>query len=193
MKKIRPYLIAAVVVIFVPVVYLMFQGIRGDTPTPKAPFKKTDAYQEIIGLTFTDFVAGKKRIQIKTERFTIKPKRVGFFKTPLVKEAHLVKPELSFFTDGIPTSRINANAGRMNMGTKALMLNGDVTLVTADGARLSSKELAVDPKKGLVSVQGRFTLEKNGRRTVGRKLQSDIALKDYTIGKKKEGTETISR
>jgi LPS export ABC transporter protein LptC len=187
MKKLRSYLIIAVVVIFVPLAYLMFQGTRNPAPGPETA-TTPDADQEIIGLTFTDFVAGKKRIQIKTERFTIKPKRIGFFRTPLVKEAHLVKPEISFFTDGIPSSRINARTGRMNMGTKALLLHGDVTLVTADGDQLSSEELAVDPKKGLVSVQGTFALEKNGQRTVGRKLESDIALKNYAIGRKKEVT-----
>lgn len=183
MKKTRLYWIIALPFLFLLVVYILFQGIkRAEKPDlEKAAISKSDAYMTITGFTFTEYISGMKKMEVKTEKTSIRPKKIGFFKTPLIKEAHMVKPEVFFFADGKETSHIMADSGKMNMANKKMLLKGNVILITSDGKRLSTRNMAVDPKKGLLSIKGRFTLKRNGDIIKGKGLRSDIELKKPAI------------
>lgn len=163
--------------------YLLFQRLRGsEGVTIEAPHPVvSDAYQEMTGVTFTEYVSGNKKMVVKAASVSIRPGKIGFFKTPLIKEAHMGKPELIFFAGGKEDSHITADSGKMNMGNKRVVLRGNVTLVTANGKRLFTEEMAVDPKHGLLSVNGKFTLDEGGDITKGKGLKSDIGLEKTVI------------
>ena len=176
------------ILLFLFIGYRIFYEKRGIGETKEPSYQARDAYQEIIGFTFTDYSSGKKRMEVKAERASIRPKTVGFFKTPLLKETYMMKPEILFFADGKKSSHITADSARMDINKKRIALRGNVLLITADGKRLSSDEMAVDPKLGLLSIRGKFTLGKNGNIIKGKGLKSDIKLERFVI-RRKEGAE----
>ena len=150
-------------------------------PSEELILSKTGTYQEITGFSLTEYISGQKKVAIKAEEASIRPKIIGFFKTPLIKETHMVRPEIFFFTEAKLVSHIMADSGKMNMGNKKIILKEGVFLVTPDGKRLSAKQMSVDPKSGLLSVKGIFTLKKGGEIIKGKGLKSDIELKDFKI------------
>jgi LPS export ABC transporter protein LptC len=131
---------------------------------------------EITGFTLSEYFAGAKRMEIKTEKAQIRPKIVGFFKTPLMKEAHMVKPQIIFFSNDKEISRIDASCGKMNMSNKRIFLKGDVKLKAADGRSLLTESLAIEPKNGFIATNGKFQIKRNGEIIKGRRLRTDIGL-----------------
>ena len=139
------------------------------------------ASQEMTGVTFTEYLSGKKKMEVSAEKVSIGPKKIGFFKTPLVQEGLMVKPEIVFFEEGKETSHITADSGKMNMGNKKVLLKGNVILNSAYGKKLRTKEMAIDPVRGLVSVRGSYTLEEGGQTVKGRGLKSNIRLENLKM------------
>jgi len=137
--------------------------------------------QKMTGLRLTEYFHGKKKMAIQAKEASVRPKKIGFFKTPLFKETHLVKPDIQFFADGKEASRITADSGKIDMVSKRLLLVDNVRLVTADGDRLSAEEMALDPKPGLLSIKRSFTLEKNDETINGKGLKADIQLEKLKI------------
>lgn len=142
---------------------------------------KTDVYQEITGFSFSEYISGKKKMEIKAEKASIRPKRIGFLTTSLVKETYLVKPQLLFFADGEKISHIAADSGRMDMATKKIILKKNVSLLTASGKTLSAEEMTVEPDKEMLSISGSYALEINGKIIEGKKLKTDVELRDINI------------
>ena len=171
-------LIAAFILL---VLFAAYHVIQDSKETGIAAPPDLSAHQKITGLTLTEYFQGKKKMIVHAEEASIRSKKIGFFKSPLFKEAHMAKPDIQFFADGKEASRITADSGKMDMGNKKLILEGNARLVTADGKRLSTEEMALDPKLGLLSVRGSFTLEKNGETINGKGLKADIQLERLKI------------
>jgi len=147
----------------------------------KTVFSKSNTYPEINGFTFTDYVSGKKKMELRAERASIKPKKIGFFKTPLVREAYMVKPEIYFFADGTEVTRVTAASATMDMGDRKILLKENVELTTADGKKITASKMALDVQHGLLSVPGAFTMDNKGVITRGRGLKSDIEFRRVLI------------
>ena len=146
---------------------------------------KAKPYQEIEGLSLTEYYAGKERMLIKAEKASIRPKKIGFLTTSLVKEAHLVKPDIFLYDDGKWISRIKADYATMDISNKKMFLRQNVTLTTADGERLSTKKMVFAPEKGVISLKGEFTLNIKGDTIRGEGLIADVGLKKFARQKKR--------
>jgi len=186
LKKAKLYWIAVLPLLFLIALYLFYYGMKEarKNAAVKTEQLKPGVYQEITGFCLTEYFYGKKKMEVKTEKATIKSKRIGFFTTPLVKEAHMVKPYICFYTNGKEASRITADSGKMNMNNKRIVLKKNVVLTTADNKRLSTKEMVLNPKNGLVSIMGSFILDRNGDIIKGKGLKSDVELKRLVIKRK---------
>jgi len=171
-------LIAAFILL---VLFAAYHVIQESKEVGIAPSADLGAHHKITGLRLTEYFQAKKKMIVQAEEASIRSKKIGFFKTPLFKEAYMARPDIQFFADGKEASRITADSGKMDMGNKKVILEGNVRLVTADGKRLSTEGMALDPKLGLLSVRGSFTLEKNGETINGKGLKADIQLERLKI------------
>lgn len=140
-----------------------------------------EAVQIIEDFSVEEYLSGKKRVQIMAEKASIGPKRVGFLKTRLIKEAVLTKPQIIFFKDDKKSVDIKADSGKMDMSTRKINLEKKVILITSDGKKLTSKEMALDPKSGRLSIKGSYMLDDNGKIKRGVGLESDIELGEIAL------------
>jgi len=181
-KKAMPILFISVFV-----GYLIFLGIKETTKTPEVIYapKTSGDYQVMTGLIFTEYESGNKKMEVRAEEVSIGPGKIGFFRTPLIKESRMKKPEISFYENGKEISTLRSDRGTMNMGNRKAILKDRVTLTTSLGKKLYTEEMAIDPKRGLLSINGRFTLE-DGNEIKGKGLKSDMELKRMEIRIKRD-------
>ena len=166
-------LIAAFILL---VFFAAYHVTQDSKETGIAPPSDLGAHQKITGLRLTEYFQGKKKMIVQAEEASIRSKKIGFFKTPLFKEAYMARPDIQFFADGKEASRITADSGKMDMGNKKVILEGNVRLVTAGGKKLTTEEIALNPKTGLLSVKSGFTLDDKGDMLRGKRLKADINL-----------------
>jgi len=191
MRKKRFWLIVVIPFLVLLGAYVASEVMKGARqPEPEegkiSSLKTVERYTVITGFCFSEYISGAKKFEIKAEEASIRPKRIAFFKTPLIKETHMVKPEITFFAEDKEVSHIAADSGKINMFNRKILLKGDVKLITADGKELSAKTMSVNPKSGLLSIGGRFTLKRNGDIIKGKGLKSDINLERFSIRTRQE-------
>jgi len=71
-------------------------------------------------------------------------------KFPDREELHLVRVAMDFYRDGAYFSTLTSDSGRANPVTKDVFVWGHVVVVTEDGRRLTTEELAYDATSGLI-------------------------------------------
>jgi len=180
MIKRRSFIFTAiffVIIIVVGHIYYKFSMMPKEPVSTCPGFMQSIGDMDIDGFALIEYDFGNKRMELKTEKASIRQKRIGFLKTPLMKVGHLVKPDIQFFAKGRMISRITATSGKMNMANKKITLNGDVRVGTATGKVLTAQHATLNPSNGQLSVKGRFILNKDGKMTKGVGLNTDVELK----------------
>lgn len=186
MRKRLSYLVAGIALLALVWVYLFSESEVIKYPKQPA-FEEAGVsskqYPVITGFCFGQYASGGKKYEIRADELSIRSKRIGFLKTPLIKDTYMKKPEILFFEKNEVISRILADSGKINMFNRKIMLKGDVRLSTAKNKELSAETMSVNPESGLLSVKGKFTLKRNGSTVYGKDITSDIALEKVSIGK----------
>ncbi len=78
--------------------------------------------------------------------------------------------------DGQTLSRITGRRATVRFQKKDMLLEGKIH-IRAGGRRLAAERAILRPETGTIAVQGPYTMEDESRRTRGRRLVVDLALK----------------
>jgi LPS export ABC transporter protein LptC len=182
MKKKMIYLVLMLIIIGLVYYFAFDRENKSDLlNTAEIKYQNTPMYQDITGFELTEYSSGNRKIKIEADRAVIKPKKIAFFRTPLIKEAHMSNPSISIYKDNRLYSKINSPVGKIDLSNKKIYLKDGVKLVVAGKKELSAKEMVLDPETGILSVGKRFILKENGKVIEGRGLKSDLELKDKSF------------
>ncbi|MCX5715466.1 MAG: LPS export ABC transporter periplasmic protein LptC [Candidatus Omnitrophica bacterium] len=180
MKKL--FLIVALPFVIIFTAYVCFAIIKEVKTSKKlssTPLKADDAYQRISGFVWEERDTGKKCVTVvKAEEVVIKPKMIGFFKTPFIKEVYMSAPQVIFTERNKEIAKITADTAKMDIANKRMVLKDGVQMSTANGKLLLSETMAFDPKAKLVFIKGKFKLIDGENKITGFGLKSDIGLKE---------------
>lgn len=99
--------------------------------------------------------------------------------------AEVEKPLLTFYKNGVLSSRLKAPKGRVDMRTHKVEAWGGVQVVTVDSATLTTEKLQYDPGARRIVSKDSVHLEKPDSVTDGIGLEADPELKRVKIGKQK--------
>lgn len=99
--------------------------------------------------------------------------------------AELTNPDVRFYKEEKPSSRLLAPQGRVDIATHHMEAWGGVTVATVNDETLTSERLEYDPRRNLIYTDLPVHLERPDSVTDGIGLESDPGLQQITIGKQK--------
>jgi len=138
----------------------------------------------LSGFKLSEYIEDSKSFTIEGEEAFVRPKKVGFFITPLVKIAHIRSPRITFYDAGKEISHIVADWGELNLENKGLILKNNVIFRSTDKKELRTENLRWRPKDRFIEVRDRFVLTEGGKIIQGKGFRSDIRFSEYAIQKR---------
>jgi LPS export ABC transporter protein LptC len=101
------------------------------------------------------------------------------------KVAEVDSPELHFYKEGRPSSRLNAPHGKIHTETHAVETWGGVTVVTVDSSTLTTERLRYNPETRKIYSEDNVRIEKPDSITEGKGLETDPEFERIKMGRQK--------
>jgi LPS export ABC transporter protein LptC len=168
------------------IAYACFKFVENNSEIPQQPtqenIQKDGVYQRVIGFSLEEYdIANDYTTITKAEELVVRPSRIGFFKTPLIKETILSNPQVIFLQKNKEVSRITAHKAKLDLANKRLFLQNNVQLKTSDGKLLLSEHMTLDYATRTILVRDRFKIIDGENHILGVGITSDIKLEQVSI------------